>query len=173
MRKSKELHGLAVVDVKSGKKLGTVEELIISPDDGSVLAVAIGGGMFGGSRSFVDAADVRAIGADAITVNGDDVARREDDTSERIREAHSSTRNLVGNKVVTENGALLGTVSDYFIDEEARRVTGLTIGGGLLSGEDGLAADRIMSVGPDTVIVRDEDAAKADEGGAATGWGRG
>lgn len=159
MRKGKELHGLAVVDVGSGRKLGTVEHLVISPEDGAVLGVAIGGGMFGGGKSYVDIADVRAFGADAVTVDGEDVARSENDASETIRDADRSARTLVGNKVVTEGGAFLGTVHDYFIDEAARRVTGLTIGGGLLSGEDGLAADRIRSVGPDAVIVNDEDEA--------------
>lgn len=163
MRKGRELRGLAVVDVGSGRKLGTVEELVISPDDGAILAVAIGGGMFGGGKSYVDIADVRSIGADAVTVDGENVARPEGEVSEPIRDADRSARTLVNNKVVTEGGAFLGTVHDYFIDEESRRVTGLTIGGGLLSGEDGLAADRIRSVGPDAVIVSDEDS--ADSGG--------
>jgi uncharacterized protein YrrD len=172
MRKSRELRGLAVVDATSGTKLGTVEELVVSPEDGDLLAVVLGGGMFGGGKTYIDMADVRAIGPDAVTVEGDEVARAEDAIGDRVREAHSSPRKLVGNKVVTENGTFLGTIHDYFIDEETRRVTGLTIGGGLLSSEDGLAADRIVSVGPDAVMVLDEgDQAEGEEGGA-TGWAR-
>jgi len=156
MRKAKELRGLAVVDVTGGKKLGAVDDLVVSPDDGTLLAVTVSGGMFSGAKSYVRAEDIRSIGADAVTVVGENVARREDEMTEAVREAHRSSRTLLGAKVVTEGGALLGTVSDYLIDEASRRVTGLTIGGGLLSGQDGLAADRIVSVGPDAVIVSDE-----------------
>lgn len=170
MRKGKELRGLAVVDVTSGRKLGTVDDLVISPEDGAVLAIVLGGGMFGGTKSYVDAADIRSFGQDAITVTGEEVARGEDDVSDMVREAHGSARTLPGNKVVTENGALLGTVSDYFIDEESRRVTGLRIGGGLLSSEDGLAADRIVSVGPDAIIVRDEGQEPELEAGEQSRW---
>jgi sporulation protein YlmC with PRC-barrel domain len=168
MRKSSDLQGLGVMDAGSGTKLGTVDELVISPDDGEVLAVVLSGGMFGGGKTYIDMANVRAIGADAITVEGGGVGKAEDVVSERIREAHISPRKLVGNKVVTRDGTFLGTVHDYFIEEQTRRVTGLTVGGGLLSSEDSLSADRILSVGPDAVIVLDD----GDQGehGGVTGW---
>lgn len=170
MRKSSDLRGLAVMDAGTGTKLGTVEELVISPDNGELLAVVLSGGMFGGGKTYVEMADVRAIGADAITVEGHGAGKAEDAISERIREAHGSPRKLVGNKVVTRDGTFLGTVHDYFIEEQARRVTGLTVGGGLLSSEDSLAADRIVSVGPDAVIVLDDG--DEGEGGGATAWAR-
>jgi uncharacterized protein YrrD len=173
MRKSSDLRGLAVMDAGSGTKLGAVDDLVVSPDDGEVLAVVLGGGMFGGGKTYVDMADVRAIGSDAITVEGDGVARAEDAISERIRDAHGSPRKLVGNKVVTREGTFLGTVHDFFIDEQTRRVTGLTVGGGLLSSEDSLAADRVVSVGPDAVIVLDDgDEAAGGEHDGVAGWAR-
>lgn len=159
MRKRKELQGLAVVDVGGGTKLGSVEDLIVSPDDGRILGFTLAGGMLGGRpRTFVDVADVHAIGTDAITVDGDNVARGKDELSDTMREARESNRSLVGNKVITENGTLVGTVSDYFVDEAGRRVTGLAIGGGLLSSADALSADRIRSVGPDAIVVSEEGA---------------
>lgn len=157
MRKRKDLQGLAIVDV-GGTKLGSIDELVISPEDGRILAFTMAHGMLGGSHSYVAIDDVRAIGADAVTVEGENAARRDSEMPDGLRQAHEASRALVGKKVVTENGSLLGTISDYYVDETARRVTGLTVGsGGLLSGEDGVAADRIMSVGPDAVIVTDED----------------
>lgn len=170
MRKSSDLRGLAVIDSGSGTKLGALDELIVSPDDGEVLAIVLGGGMFGGGKSYVEMTDVRAIGSDAITVEGDGVVKTEEAISERIRQALGSPSKLVGNKVVTRDGTFLGTVHDFFIEEQTRRVTGLTVGGGLLSSEDSLAADRIISVGPDAVIVlADGDQAEGGHGGVI-GW---
>jgi uncharacterized protein YrrD len=167
MRKRKDLEGLAVVDVSGGRKLGAVSDFVISPSDGRVLAITLRGGLFGGGGSYVAAGDVRSIGPDALTVEGDQVVRPESEMPDDLREARDASKSLAGKKVVTENGTLLGTVSDYLVDESALRVTGLTIGGGLLSGEDALAADRVVSVGPDALIVTDpegehRDAAAAD-----------
>jgi uncharacterized protein YrrD len=162
MRKRKDLEGLAVVDLAGGKKLGTLRDLVVSPDNGRVVALTMGGGFLGGDESYVTAADVRAVGPDAVTVESEHVARAASEMPEELRAAQEASRALHGKKVVTENGAFLGTVSDYLIDESAMRVTGLTIGGGLLSGEDAIAADRIVSLGPDAVIVTDAETGKHD-----------
>lgn len=165
MRKRKELQGLAVLDVSGGKKVGTVGDLVVSPEDGRLMAITIGGGMLGGGGSFVAADDIRSIGADAITVEGENVARPESEMSDGLRTARDASRQLPGKKVVTENGTLLGTVHDVLVDESTLRVSGLTIGGGMLSTEDALAADRIVSVGPDALIVTDD---ATERGGAET-----
>jgi uncharacterized protein YrrD len=162
MRKRKDLEGLAVVDVSGGRKLGAVSDLVISSDDGRVLAITLRGGLFGGGGSYVAAEDVRSIGPDALTVKGDQAVRPESEMPDDLREARDASRKLPGKKVVTENGTLLGTVSDYVIDEATLRVTGLTIGGGLLSGEDALATDRVVSVGPDALIVTDPEVEHRD-----------
>lgn len=156
MRRRKELQGLGVMDVSGGKKLGSVEDLVVSPENGRVLALTMAGGMLGGSRSFVNIDDVRTIGADAITVSGDNVVRRDSEMSDELSTAREASRTFVGKKVVTESGTLLGTVNDYLVDESARRVTGMVIGNGLLSAEDAISADRVVSAGPDAVIVTDE-----------------
>jgi sporulation protein YlmC with PRC-barrel domain len=89
---------------------------------------------------------------------------------EEVGAARESSSALVGKKVVTEAGSLLGTIGDYFIDESARRVTGLVVGGGLLSAQDGLSADRILSVGPDAVIVTDEGTEASGAGQPRSPW---
>ena len=171
MRKRKDLQGIAVVDVGGGKKLGSVGDLVVAPENGRIVALTVGSGMLGGADSYVAAEDVRAIGPDAVTVQGEDVVRRQSEMPEGLRAARDASRNLAGKKVVTENGTYLGTVSDYLIDDTALRVTGLTIGGGLLSSEDAVTADRIISVGPDAVIVADADAeGSSGAGGTRSPW---
>lgn len=170
MRTGKELIGLAIVDVRDGKKLGHADEIVVSPDDGRLLGFVMkGGGLFGGKESIVEIDDVRAIGRDAITVEGDEVAHTPEASAEAFREARGSGRSLVGRKIVTQGGTMVGQVHDIVLNEEQRRVTSLTIGGGLLEQGDALPANRIVSVGPDLVVIRDEDDDGAAPGPFSTG----
>lgn len=158
MRAGRELTGLAIVDVRDGKKLGTADEIVISPDDGRLLGFVMkGGGLFSSKETIVEIDDVRSIGADAITVEGDEVAHTPEASAEAFREARSGDRSLIGRKIVTQGGRLVGQVSDVVINEQQRRVTSLTIGGGMLEQGDVVQAARIVSVGPDLIVVRDED----------------
>jgi uncharacterized protein YrrD len=154
----KDLHGMSIVDVRDGKKLGQADEVVISPDDGRVLGFVMKtGGLLRNGESIVEIDDVRAIGRDAITVEGDEVAHTSEAATEAFSQARSGGRALPGRKVVTQGGTLVGQVDDIAIDEDGRRVTALLLGGGLLEQSDALAADRIVSVGPDVIVVRDEN----------------
>lgn len=154
MRNAKELQGLAIVDVRGGKKLGTADEIVVSPDDGRLVGFVMKSlGVLSPNEHFVEMSDVRSIGADAITVEGEEVAHTSEEATEAFREARGGGRTLSGKKVVTQDGSVVGTISDYTIDEGRGRVTGLILGGGLFEKGDVIPADRIVSVGPDVVVV--------------------
>lgn len=158
MRTSKDLAGLAIIDVRDGKKLGQVSETVVSPDDGRLLGFVVkSGGLLSRDESVVEIDDVRAIGADAVTVEGE-LTHRADDATQAFREARGGDRTLVGRKVVSQGGSVVGQIADVVISEDERRVTGLVLGGGVFEKGDALSADRIVSVGPDVVVVTDEHA---------------
>jgi len=160
MRTSKDLAGLAIIDVRDGKKLGQVSETVVSPDDGRLLGFVIkSGGLLSRDESVVEIGDVRSIGADAVTVEGDELAHQADAATDAFREARGGDRTLIGRKVVSQGGSVVGQIADVVISEDERRVTGLVLGGGVFEKGDALSADRIVSVGPDVVIVTDEHAA--------------
>lgn len=154
MRNAKDLQGLAIVDVANGKKLGSADEIVVSPESGRLLGFVMKSlGVLSPSERIVEMADVRSIGADAITVEGDEVAHTTEAAAEQIRQARSGKRGLSGKKVVTQDGNLVGTISDYAIDEQEARVKALMLGGGLFEKGDAIPADRIVSVGEDVVVV--------------------
>lgn len=159
MRTGKDLAGLAIIDVRDGKKLGSADEVVVSPDDGRLLGFVMKqGGLFSSDESIVEIDDVRSIGVDAITVEGSEVAHSADASGEAFREAREGNRSLVGRKVVTQAGSVAGQVADIVINEDQRRVTAVLVGAGLLERDDAIPADRIVSVGPDVIIIRDDDA---------------
>lgn len=163
MRTTKELSGLAIIDIRDGKKLGTVGETVISPDDGRLLGFVIkSGGILNQGESAVEIEDVRSIGADAITVEGEEIAHRIEATPEPFQLARNGDRTLIGRKVVTQGGTVVGQIADLVISEEERRATGMILGSGLFERGDAMPTDRIASVGPDVVVVTDNDAQPAE-----------
>ncbi len=165
MRTTKDLAGLAIIDIRDGRKLGSVADAVFSPDDGRLLGFTMkSGGLLNQQESVVEVDDVRSIGADAITVEGEDLVHDGRSVSQTFQDARSGDRTLIGRKVITQGGSVVGQIADLAISEEERRVTGLILGGGMFERSDALPADRIVSVGPDVVIVTDPEA-EPGEGG--------
>jgi uncharacterized protein YrrD len=156
MRSAKELRGVAIVDVTGGRRLGRIEEVVVSPDDLRLLGFVIKEGNLLKQRELIiRAGHVRSIGADAVTVEGD-VAQDASQQDEAFAEARSGSRPVLGAKAVTEDGTALGEIDDLSLDESEMRVAAVTLRGGLMGSGDAISADRIASVGPDMVVVRDE-----------------
>lgn len=156
MRKISELVGIAVIDVKDGTKLGEVEEVVLSPDDLRLLGFVVGSGRFlGHEERIVETSDIRAIGEDAITVDGQEASHTSEASTEAFKAARTGNRRLAGKKVVTDSGTVVGTVSDAILDENGRKLSALLIGGGLLQSADTVQVDRVTSVGPDVIVVRE------------------
>jgi uncharacterized protein YrrD len=121
MRNAKDLQGLAIVDVEGGNKLGSADEIVVSPDDGRLLGFVMKRvGLFSPQERIIEMRDIRNIGPDAITVEGDEVAHASAAAQDDFQEARNGKRALTGKKVVTQDGTVIGSVSDYTIDEEQR-----------------------------------------------------
>ena len=155
MRQSKDLRGLAVVAIDDGRKLGTLHEVIVSPNLEVAGILVRSGGPIKSTDRVVEANDIKSIGKDAVTVDLADFARNPDDAGEQVQTARAGDRGIDGKKVVTESGDLVGEIGDYTIDEATMRVTSLSVGSGLFSKGDDVRADRVVSVGPDVVVIRD------------------
>lgn len=155
MRTGKDLQGIAVVDVDGGRKLGQADELVISPDELRLIGVVVkSGGLLDKQEFAVAADDIRSIGPDAITLD-DDRATSIESTSEAFRAAREGDRRLMGNKVVTRDGTLVGLVDDFVLDEGTKQVVGLKVSDGVLSAGHTVQADTVVSVGPDVIVVDD------------------
>lgn len=155
MRTATSIQDEPIVDVSNGTRLGRVDRLIISPDSHQLVGlVARSGGLFDGKQRIVDNADIRAIGADAVTVKNADCVVPEDEAPQPIQDVLRDTRRFIGTQVVTQDGEALGKIDDVAIDESSRKLSAVIVGKGLLSSGDAIPASRLVSVGPDVVVVR-------------------
>ena len=136
------LGGRAVIDLDAAEKLGRIEKVILDPDGRQVagFVVSRGSSLFGGGTdTTVPASAVHAIGPDAVTVRV--IADRQ---PEGALEGLPRVSDLVGRKVVSEEGRFLGTVDDVLVDESDGRIIGYALEGHSAAGKVGelLGGDR-------------------------------
>ena len=172
MIRATELGGRAVVDMDAAEKVGRIEKVIIDPDARRVAGFTVSHGaslISSGTRVTLPASSVHAIGPDAVTVHGtvvvNDLAHL--DSLPRVSD-------VVGRKVVSRDGRLLGTVEDVLIDDEDGRIVGYALNehtGGkleeLIAGEKHsdhsryLRADADLKAGKDLIVAPDDAVAQS------------
>lgn len=105
------LIGKTVLSRSTGNKLGEVYDLYIDPIEGLLIGVTIKAvdGVMGG----LEYKDIYSFGQDAVMADNDEaVTPLQDDWLE----GHShAKKHLIGVKIVTESGKLLGNVGDIYV----------------------------------------------------------
>lgn len=124
MIRATELSGRAVVDIDAAEKVGVIDKIILDPDGRRVAGFVVtrAGSRFPGNKAqtLIASSAVHAIGPDAVTIRqsaagGTDVAGL--DTLPRGSD-------VIGRKVVSEDGRFLGKVGDVLIDRADGRIVG-------------------------------------------------
>ena len=124
MIRATELAGRAVIDLDAAEKIGTIDKMILDTEGrrvaGFVVARARSG--FPGTKAhvIVPSKAVHAIGPDAVTIHQGAVAA---DDMGRL-EALPKGSDVIGRKVVSEDGRFLGKVSDVLIEKSEGRIHG-------------------------------------------------
>jgi sporulation protein YlmC with PRC-barrel domain len=168
-----ELSGRAVIDLDCAQKVGKVDKIVIDPNARRVAAFLISrdAAMEGESPNMiVPASSVHAIGPDALTIHYSTAANDETTRLDGLPRASD----LIGRKVVSEDGRMLGQVDDVLISREDGRILGYTLGsqdvlnklGQLFRGERKadvpyLRADAYLRTG-DKLIIAPEGAVSDD-----------
>jgi uncharacterized protein YrrD len=124
MIRATELSGRAVVDIEAAEKIGTIDKIILDPDGKQVAGFVVTrvGSSFPGSKaqSTISSAAVHAIGPDAVTIRQSAVAGSDTARLETLPRGSD----VIGRKVVSEDGRFLGKVSDVLIDRADGRIVG-------------------------------------------------
>ena len=174
-----ELRGRAVVSLVEAKKVGSVADVFFRSETGEIAGLAISTGGFAahlpggaGDRRLVGISDVKAIGQDAVTIPDQSLLARPEQMTE-LRDLPSVDR-VIGLKVVTEGGKLVGKVADIFLDPIARRVINYRVrssSGSPLQGFIGGAQQEMIipfssdiRIGGELMVVPDNAVSSASEG---------
>ena len=157
-----DLKGRAVVNVDDAAKIGELDNLIIDTAARRVSAIKVkSGGLFSTPES-ISAGRVKMVGPDAITVRGSgSAAPAEQGQSSGLEppaslapDSQKDASEIIGSKVITDAGKLLGEVSDILFDSETLAVTGFEVReGGFFARSQEILADPDIRYGGDMLTV--------------------
>jgi uncharacterized protein YrrD len=128
MIKGSQLVGRAVIDMEAAERLGKIKEIIVQRDGERVAGFIVAHGETivgtGGKRRMIPASAVHSIGPDAMTVRGS--------AMQELAELDNLPRmsDIIGHKMVTQSGRLLGVNDDMLINRADGTLIGFVVGEG-------------------------------------------
>lgn len=163
MKSTKEIFGLKVISITDGTEVGLVKDLIINPAGGLLEFILINKHSdYLGSRAKVIAfKDVQGIGEYAITISNPEVIQNIS-SNQQVRELMDQDVKVIGTKVLTTEGTIIGDVKEIYFDVEKGKISQccyLT----LENEEKQIAADSIVTYGKDLLIINESLPGKATD----------
>jgi uncharacterized protein YrrD len=166
MIKGSQLIGRAVIDMEAAERLGKIKEIIVQRDGERVAGFIVAHGETivgtGGTRRMIPASAVYAIGPDALTVHGSGM--------QELAELDNLPRmsDIIGHKMVTQSGRLLGVIGDMLINRADGSIIGFVVGEGVRTKLENIfnpqrprvhgyvRADADLHVGKELIVVPDD-----------------
>jgi uncharacterized protein YrrD len=180
MIKGSQLVGRSVIDMEAAERLGKIKEIIVQRDGERVAGFIVVHGETivgtGGKRRMIPASAVYSIGPDAMTVRGSSV--------QELAELDNLPRmsDIIGHKMVTQSGRLLGVIDDMLINGADGTIVGFVVGESVRNKLENIfnpqrarthgyvRADADLHVGKELIVVPDDaliegepDAHEADQ----------
>jgi len=167
MIKGSQLMGRAVIDMEAAERLGKIKEIIVQRDGERVAGFIVVHGETivgtGGTRQMIPASAVYSIGPDAMTVRGSAM-------KQGLAELENLPRmsDIIGHKMVTRSGRLLGVIDDMLVNGADGTVIGFVVGEGVRNKLENIfnpqrpqihgyvRADADLHVGRDLIVVPDD-----------------
>jgi uncharacterized protein YrrD len=159
MRKGKNVVGQSVVTFDEGRKIDSVKDLLIGEANDSIVALLVDEGGVMSSSRVVPIGAVQSFGRDAVVITSAQFVTSASSDPE-VKAIMNRKEQLLGKRVLTDTGDLMGSISDMYFEEETGRIQGFEVSGGMLGdiarGTSYLAVDEIERLGPDVIFVRPE-----------------
>lgn len=154
-KRAREIIGLPVVTMNRGTKIYDVEDMVLDPERGQVLALVVQEGAWLHSARAIPFGRINVIGPDAVVIP-DGRAVIEVGRDPVLKRLYNN-QIVRGLRVLTDDGRRLGTVADMSLDAKTGEVKGyyVSLGVGLTVGQGTrwLPAERIISVGQRIMFV--------------------
>ncbi len=158
MRKGTDLIGKPIIAYDSGRKVGTVRDLIFSENQSALVALLTEEPRWFSSGRILLITDVKAIGIDGILI----------DTAESIQPANNvpavqrviEQQNILrGTEIMTVSGQNLGKMVDLYFNAKTGDIEGYEVSGGVFSdaytGRSFVPVNKTFHIGQDFAFVPD------------------
>jgi sporulation protein YlmC with PRC-barrel domain len=153
---SKQLHGLAVLSLDSGEKLGSLARTYVDGPKKRIAGFAFtesGGFMQVESEPNIDAGDVHTVGPDAIIVDSRDAVHGRN-VNEHFAD-YLVLDELAHRPVLSANGTSVGQVASLDFDNHSLELTEIEVSSGRFAANRTISMRQVITVGRDYVIVDD------------------
>ncbi|KGK89703.1 photosystem reaction center subunit H [Desulfosporosinus sp. HMP52] len=153
MKATKVIIGLRVISISDGTQIGVVKDLVLNPQGKSLdfLIIDQPSDYFG--AKVISYTDLLGVGEFAITIPNQDVIQDVAQNSE-IQNLLKQDIRVIGTKVLTKKGQLIGEVREVIINEETGRIASC------LFESDGemqeIQAEKIITLGKELLIIEEE-----------------
>ncbi|MBT9172040.1 MAG: hypothetical protein DDT21_00416 [Syntrophomonadaceae bacterium] len=153
MKRSREVIGLPVIELREGKSLGRVHGLLVNPAGRRVAALEVGERTLLKTKCELVTFDlIRSIGTDAVTLHSFTAGEEPCETTPE----GFSDKKLSGSRVVTADGTLVGVVEDFTFVEASGAIAELAVTVEKAKYNLLLPVDAVENFGKDFIIVRED-----------------
>lgn len=147
---------MPVFSINEAEAIGVVKNIIIDPVEKCLLALAVDKRGWYHDVRVIPAAKIRSIGEDVINIDEKQSAQRAVNLPRIVENMHKPF-SLVGSRIISDDGHLLGKVERFYLEREGGRISRLDIAGGplsgLWSGHTSVPASYIITIGAEAVVV--------------------
>ncbi|SKA04657.1 PRC-barrel domain-containing protein [Selenihalanaerobacter shriftii] len=158
MYKGHEIIDLPVINLQTGKEVGSVEDITFDPETKSITGLIIDGGSWLQGKQMIPYDELHSIGEDAVTIEDESAVTKRDKNKECLNGAAGS---VIGIRVVTNDGKELGNIEDIILDPINGQLDAYELTDGLvqdiLEGRGLLNISNDLKYGEDVVIVSNLD----------------
>ncbi|MEG6520657.1 PRC-barrel domain-containing protein [Desulfotomaculum sp. 1211_IL3151] len=156
MRKSKKFIGMPIISLAEGQEMGAVKGLVVDPFQQRIAALIIEQKGWFKDQKFAPYGKVRSVGADAITIDQGAIVEKGTSLPD-ILKLYKERINIIGSKVIAENGSDLGEVDEFYVDEISGQIVGLEISGNFLNslfkGKSFMEIAFVKTIGKELVVT--------------------
>ncbi|KLU62055.1 PRC-barrel domain protein [Peptococcaceae bacterium CEB3] len=157
MKPSRKFLSLPIITLKEGQQIGYVKGLVLDAREKAVAALVVDPKGFFKDQRIIPYSKVVSVGDDAITIDKESHVEKSAGIPELL-ELLKEKLGIIGTKVVTESGKILGIAAEYYVDTVTGKVTKLEVSGSkigsLLNGRALLSAEQLVTIGPDVIVAQ-------------------
>lgn len=154
MKRSKEIEGLPVISITRVTNLGRARGLLINPERGAADFVVVEPETRLAECRVISIHRIIGIGEDALTVENDSDVQPLSASAEARQLAERDVR-VIGSRVMTNKGTMVGRISEIAIEEETGEIVGCEW---ILPDQDKpagiIAGDTVLTYGRELTVVK-------------------
>lgn len=131
MKSIKEILRFSIIDNNSGEKIATIKDIIFSNKNFRVLAIIVSEGGLFKEEKIIRYKNISTIGKDFVAIDKKNVIEKLKDFPELEKETADDDK-LIGLKVISHDGEILGYIKDIIFDEKNGKIIGFYLTDGII-----------------------------------------